>query len=430
MKLWHIFAGAGILLTWLLVSCSGDEGSEPPRSAITGHIQLEGIAAQSDVEVILRTASDSLVAQQTTPATGEFEFTGLTSGTYRLEIASNRESHENRRLENISVNVGQITHVGDLLLRQYTPIDDHLITHTTWTAAESPYRIDRRIKIEPGVILTLLPGAEIQFTAFGELNILGTLTAIGTRTQPIVFTSTALRPAANAWRGIYAASPAVNSRLEYTIVEYAKNAINSDFAGIDLFHSTLRYSDKGIFSESISRQQIVGNRIEANRIGVQTDMVSNIVITDNQFDNATNLFLEHSGARIEHNQFQGEQGIHVRAIREAAVTIIANQFVVNDKAIWCTVDSYPEVHQNNFLQGTYWIYSDFFYGQTTHGIDAYQEERDINATNNWWGTTRLADIRTKIWDEHNNTGQYGDQTFSYVQIEPVLLTANSDAGPR
>ena len=59
-----------------------------------------------------------------------------------------------------------------------------------------------------------------------------------------------------------------------------------------------------------------------------------------------------------------------------------------------------------------------------HDNDTYNIENlsaeDINATENWWGTIDVAEIKAKIWD-YNDDINYGEVIFS-----PLLM---SEGGP-
>jgi hypothetical protein len=85
--------------------------------------------------------------------------------------------------------------------------------------------------------LTIEAGSTFKFGAdgsmwFGYYNN-AMLNAIGTATNPIVFTSWSSSPAAGAWKGIYFDSnTSPNSMLDYCEVKYAGKGYNSDRAAI------------------------------------------------------------------------------------------------------------------------------------------------------------------------------------------------------
>jgi hypothetical protein len=81
------------------------------------------------------------------------------------------------------------------------------------------------------VTLTIEAGVEIRFEKNGRLGIgrytgdqppIGVLIAVGTRSQPIVFTSAAATPAPGDWAGLrFTETLSPNNLLEYVIVRYA-----------------------------------------------------------------------------------------------------------------------------------------------------------------------------------------------------------------
>ena len=108
-----------------------------------------------------------------------------------------------------------------------------ILTDTTWTFSDSPYRIAQDITISSEATLTIEPGVEVRFDGGKNLFIVGMLVARGTPEQPIVFTSSNETPAAGDWGSIsfsVDASPTnldanggyqSGSILQNCVVEYA-----------------------------------------------------------------------------------------------------------------------------------------------------------------------------------------------------------------
>ncbi|HEQ60333.1 MAG TPA: right-handed parallel beta-helix repeat-containing protein, partial [Firmicutes bacterium] len=89
-----------------------------------------------------------------------------------------------------------------------------------WRVSALPYVLEPDITIDASYELTIEPGTMIQgHSSAADLIVQGTLTALGTEAQPIVFTSLADSDA-TVWGGIYFGPSAGGSRLEYCEVRY------------------------------------------------------------------------------------------------------------------------------------------------------------------------------------------------------------------
>jgi hypothetical protein len=71
-----------------------------------------------------------------------------------------------------------------------THVSGKITTDTTWTLDASPYVVDGSVRVMQGVVLTIDPGVVVKFNGqFGTLWVDGSLSAVGTPLQRIVFTS-------------------------------------------------------------------------------------------------------------------------------------------------------------------------------------------------------------------------------------------------
>lgn len=95
------------------------------------------------------------------------------------------------------------------------------MTDTIWFRANSPYIVTSTVKVENSAVLTIEAGVEVKFQPSQGLEILpgSRLVAIGTKTNPITFTTNLATPARKAWSGIRWFGG--NNRLENAVIEWA-----------------------------------------------------------------------------------------------------------------------------------------------------------------------------------------------------------------
>ena len=95
-----------------------------------------------------------------------------------------------------------------------------ITTSTTWSLAGSPYVVQGAVSVGTGATLTVAAGVQVRFAYGTELNVVdgGSLVALGSAGQPIVFTSDAASPARGDWYYIRAFAGA---RLRLTHCEVA-----------------------------------------------------------------------------------------------------------------------------------------------------------------------------------------------------------------
>ena len=107
--------------------------------------------------------------------------------------------------------------------------DRQINTSQTWTDLGVPYRVASTsgfIQIRGGAVLTIEAGVVVEFedgqgiTVDGNNSDGSALVAIGTSTNPVIFTGVTKMP--GAWRSIYYGfSSSVRNNLSYVLIEYA-----------------------------------------------------------------------------------------------------------------------------------------------------------------------------------------------------------------
>lgn len=116
---------------------------------------------------------------------------------------------------------------------------------TNWTAEGGPYLVACNSEVAEGVILTVEPGAVVRFSAT-HLMIRGSLNAVGTEQQPILFTSANPTPSAGDWSRLWFPQGHTASLMENIVVEYAglfgHSAIQLDDGLLTLRSSVVRFN--------------------------------------------------------------------------------------------------------------------------------------------------------------------------------------------
>ena len=102
-----------------------------------------------------------------------------------------------------------------------TLVDTDIAADTTWTKAGSPYEVTFGIFVHEGVTLTIDPGVVVRFRQAEWLWVNGTIRAVGTAAEPIVFTGTGASP--GWWQALAIEGTGPNiltgSVLDYVTIE-------------------------------------------------------------------------------------------------------------------------------------------------------------------------------------------------------------------
>jgi len=112
-----------------------------------------------------------------------------------------------------------------------TNVSGGIYSNTTWTYANSPYIVVDTVVVFPGVTLTIQPGVKVKFNDNKRLEIRqGSISALGTLMDSIIFTSNSSSPSSGKWSEILL-NQDVSSVFDFCHFNYAKTAVsryNSD----------------------------------------------------------------------------------------------------------------------------------------------------------------------------------------------------------
>ena len=270
-----------------------------------------------------------------------------------------------------------------------THVSGTISTNTTWTLSGSPYVVDGNVTVSSAATLTVNPGVVVKFNgSLRELRVEGKLTAIGTASQPIVFTSIqddsvggdsngdggASSPAAGQWYRI-AINAGTASRLSYATVRYGGwgsansnyGAIAVDNAGTEatIDHATITNNQRSGIKVYLGGAKVSASTISSNGNGISTNMgwftvAERTQVTGNSGDglwfNYTSSYTGPASSVLDSDVAQnGGRGIYIQAASSLPVA------------------SFPHGNRNNI------------YGNTEKQLNHAYTRRDVDWTGNYWG---------------------------------------------
>jgi len=371
----------------------------------------------------------------------------------------------------VAINMIAIESVPLVLAQSGTKLSGIINSDMTWTASNSPYYLTEDTKIKNGVTLTIESGAEINLNG-KTLEVDGALRVLGTANNPIPFITSSTTDEEHS----YGISP--NAGMIF-FTDTSKSYDQKTQSGSIIQYANFgSYASCGITVRIQSSPKITNNHLN---IGVITTYGDSTIISNNQFfGGAINVgggsptimnntlliggggeeFAGGSGINIwgKNNALVGDNSVYINLTSDetnaigimigSGSPIIAKNFVINNDLIPKPVtgilvysnanplienntieknslginiyDSFgsptPSILYNNFEQNRFNIYL----GQESNPNSTVG---DVNATNNWWGTTNQQTISQLIYDFKNNN------KVGTVNFVPFLTSPNLQALP-
>jgi hypothetical protein len=192
-----------------------------------------------------------------------------------------------------------------------------------WTTFESPYIVTGEVIVSLGHALTIEAGVTVSFESNKKMTVQGgTLTAIGTTLEPIVFTAS-VEGTPGFWDSMNISS-SNKTRMEHCVIKYAKvglyisdSAISVESCLITRNTEGIRISStspgimgcdicsnesRGIFSQNADLTA-KGNRIFDNAYGIYVSLGGSCNIRDNAFNNNSSyqIYLYSAGTHKIHS---------------------------------------------------------------------------------------------------------------------------------
>jgi parallel beta-helix repeat protein len=315
----------------------------------------------------------------------------------------------------------------------YAAVSGIITSDTTWTKANSPYNLTGNMAIDKGVTVIIEPGVTVNLNQY-YIRVNGTLTARGTSTDKIYFNDgylefTASSPGWNPQTGTGSIieNAVVNSRIKTTEVSLLIN------------NNTITKSLSLAGASPIISKNSINIVTNSDGLDSSTQPSCAIHISDLFYLSTKNTAL------IVDNTISGsftEATITIGGSPTIQRNIISNSYGYDgdpgyrQAGIMVTGDSSPIIKQNTITECANGIYISGSVDRPNPTIvnnniesitsfSLYMESRIVNvdAANNWWGTTDTAEIDQKIYDSND------DFELGEVNYTPFLTEANSAAMP-
>lgn len=244
--------------------------------------------------------------------------------------------------------------------QQGTPVTTNITENTIWDISGSPYIILGSINVQDGVSLTVKPGVEVRFGDSSSLSVFGQLTAMGTVTDAILFTSNMSNPNPLDWDRILIKDSGSNqSEFEYCRIQFARVGISFENTSAKISNSIITKCNRsgiivdtgsptikdnvinhivheGIYVAS-GTPSIEGNTISHSTDGIITDLASsaikyNVIYRNSRYgiDNR-NANDQNMTATIDHNTIDnnGDAGVNC----DNSNPVITNNVISNTSRI-------------------------------------------------------------------------------------------------
>jgi hypothetical protein len=295
---------------------------------------------------------------------------------------------------------------------QGTDIGGIISSDTTWTAADNPYMLTKNTLVAKGATLRIEPGVEVYIKEDCYLQINGTIIARGTESSKIYFASGEIRfldtPAYNeqTGEGSLLDNCAFTAKLDQQVsVKFCAPKISNS-----IFYNQLFLGDSGAI--------ISGNVFNGP---VRVSGGSNI-FTHNTFKQGIKFVSgKNLNAQILENTFTGYiNGVAINVdINDLnacySLKIEKNLISNNHQGILVTTLISPTMRYNTIINNDIGIDLLNHQGQTyVIKFNTLINQRnldvgggvfgtpDVDATNNWWGTTDTNQIDESIYDFNDN----------------------------
>ncbi len=215
-----------------------------------------------------------------------------------------------------------------------------------WELANSPYIVVGDLSIVGDSLLVIEAGVEVKFDGFYQFVAWGILSAIGTESEPILFTSNATTPNLGDWYNIDLFDSSI---MQYCIVEYAgqPEPYSNRFA--------IRLNGDCEIKNNIIRH----NAVTGIGAMFESSIIRNNLIHDNNsaFFASSGIYSQWSSAKIENNTIANNSGAGLWLQANSDSLTVINNIIVNNSGVGFEYDQiagspFPIADYNNVWENT------------------------------------------------------------------------------
>ena len=264
---------------------------------------------------------------------------------------------------------------------------------TTWNGN---ILIDNTVTLASGRTLTIKPGTKIYFKDGASLNINGTLSAVGTASQKILFNSDGIT---NTGLITFNGTGASNSVLNYAEIRNRSGIQCMNGANITIQNTLIDHCTHGIYIYGAAPTILHNNIFDPYGNGIYGEtMAYGPLIKENTIKKITNNLYNYEGiyftnssanSHITGNDIQGfDYGFYFGGGGQSYfwddnyVTSIPNNRFTNNVTGFCA--AWGSYIMAGYTGDPSWCAYNSIYSNTSYDAKAYQNGR-ITAQFNWWG---------------------------------------------
>jgi RHS repeat-associated protein len=285
-----------------------------------------------------------------------------------------------------------------------TNVSGTISVDTTWTSANSPYVLTGLTNVAAGVTLTIQPGVVVKGSGQGVgLTVYGSMSAVGSSSQPIIFTSSA-DSLSGQWYGLTFAQGSGASTLQYVNVRYGGGFGGGDGNGmVDISGGAVTIADSTFSDSSVSGLIVSGGTSGS----ASTVTVTRSKFVHNGFSGTARqgdgLYTNEANVSIRDSAFWSNAGDGVHFQVDGSYT--AAQATMAGTSVW-----------NNTRYGVYVLDGD----GTTHGLVGHVSGQDANVIydNGTFGFTQFETWNQLYVSNRSTTLDWSDVYWGPVTYQP------------